>query len=78
MDTKEVRVNLDTVEELLIDESKRTVGEVMKRFELSTDLNFIKTQVKELLHERRRDVFQIIKSYAFGREEIYNKNDNSK
>jgi hypothetical protein len=44
------------------------VGKVCKRFELSTDKEEIKKQVKEILYESLRDIRDIINLY--GKESI--------
>jgi len=55
MDNK-ITINLDLLKILLDQESKRLVGKVMKRFDLSDDKNIIKSQVKEILYEEMRDL----------------------
>jgi len=55
MDNK-ITINLDLLKILLDQESKRLVGKIMKRFDLSDDKNIIKSQVKEILYEEMRDL----------------------
>jgi len=51
-----ITIDLDLLKILLDQESKRLVGKVMKRFDLSEDKNIIKSQVKEILYEEMRDL----------------------
>jgi hypothetical protein len=56
------------LESIFNQESQKIVGKVCKRFELSTDKEEIKKQVKEILYESLRDIRDIINLY--GKESI--------
>lgn len=49
-------LDLNLLKFILDQESKKLVGKVMKRFELSDDKEQIKKEVKELLYESFRDL----------------------
>ena len=55
MDNK-ILLDLDALKVILNQESKKIVGKIMKRFELSDDKEQIKKEVKELLYESFRDL----------------------
>jgi len=51
-----ILLDLDALKVILNQESKKIVGKIMKRFELSDDKEQIKKEVKELLYESFRDL----------------------
>lgn len=53
---KSIIINEQLLKFLLIQSSQKIVGKCMKRFELSTDKEEIKKQIKELLYESYRDL----------------------
>jgi len=55
MDNK-IIIDLDLLKTILDQESKKLVGKVMKRFEISENKEEIKKAVKELLYEQMRDL----------------------
>lgn len=55
--------------EQAIDVCSRTlVGKVMKRFELFTDKQVLKKEIKELIYENYRSFKELIEAYNFGIE----------
>ena len=57
---KKVLIDIDTLKFLLEQEGRKIVGKICKRFEILNDKNDIKKDVKELLYEHNRDIFDII------------------
>ena len=51
-----VTIDENSLKNILDQEAKNIVGKCMKRFELSTNKEEIKLQVKELLYEFSRDL----------------------
>jgi uncharacterized protein YaaW (UPF0174 family) len=60
MDTK-LKISEEILNYIIDQESKKIVGKVCKRFELSENKEEIKSQVKELLYEFMRDLRDIIR-----------------
>ena len=56
------------LEELLINNSKALVGQIMKRFEIFDDKEIIKKSVKELIYENQRKIQTLIASFSCGVE----------
>lgn len=75
-----VLIDLDLLKYILDQEARKIVGKCMKRFELSTNKDEIKLQVKELLYEHSRDLNDNISNICKGEESIIliNKEDQSK
>jgi hypothetical protein len=67
---KELKINIDHLEELIRMSSTTTVGEVMKRFESIEDKTILKIQVKELLYEQFRNFKTLLIAYGLGKESI--------
>lgn len=55
-----VIIDLDLLKSILESESRKCVGKVCKRFELSDDKDTIKKEVKEVLYEQGRDLYDIV------------------
>jgi hypothetical protein len=51
-----VQVDISLLKMLLDSETRKLVGKVCKRFEISEDKNAIKSAVKEILYEHGRDL----------------------
>jgi hypothetical protein len=51
-----VLLDLNLLKFMLESESKKLVGKLMKRFELSDDKEIIKKECKELIYESFRDI----------------------
>ena len=59
MDNK-VILDLNLFKIILDNEAKKLVGKVCKRFEVSEDKELIKKEVKELIYEAYRDVYDML------------------
>jgi hypothetical protein len=53
---RQITIDLDLLKIILNSESKKLVGQVCKRFEICDDKELIKSQIKELLYEKFRDL----------------------
>jgi len=58
------------LEELCNFESSKLVGKCMKRFEIITDREILRKNIKELIYESFRDVKDILNAYGKGIETI--------
>lgn len=67
---KELKINMDHLDELIRMSSITTVGEVMKRFESIEDKTILKGQVKELLYEQFRNFKILLVAYGLGKDAI--------
>jgi len=56
-----ISLDLDLLKTLLDQEARKTVGKVMKRFEISDDKEIIKKATKEILYESYRDFYEMLK-----------------
>ena len=52
----ELKLKLDYLKELIAEESRKSVGKIMKRFEIIENKEALKREVKELIHEQYRDL----------------------
>jgi len=69
MDIKsEKEALLEYLDELLTFEAAKLVGKCMKRWEICTDREILRKNVKELIYESMRDIKTILKAYADGIE----------
>ena len=59
MDNK-IILDLNLYKIILTQEAKKLVGKAMKRFEVSNDKEVIKKEVKELIYEAYRDVYDML------------------
>lgn len=62
-------INEDLLNQIFKLESTKTVGKVLKRFDLSNNKEEIKKQVKEIMYEAYRDIRDII--VLNGKESIH-------
>lgn len=62
----EITIEIKYIEELISSKSKELVGKVMKRFEIGSDSEQIKREVKELVYEEFRDLQTNILSFYYG------------
>lgn len=69
---KFIQIREGYLEELLDRHSITLVGKTCKRFEILTDINQIKKDVKELVYEQFRSLIAEVKAYNDGGEEIIN------
>lgn len=53
---KQITVDLDLLKLILSQEARKLTGKVCKRFEISSDQEQIKREVKELIYEHERDL----------------------
>ncbi len=63
---KVLHITEEDLSELLEIHSNKTVGKIMKRFELIADRDTLKKDVKELLHESYRDFRDLLIAYGLG------------
>jgi hypothetical protein len=54
--------------EVLSFHSQKTVGKLLKRFEIITDIALLKKEAKELIYEEFRDIIEIMEAYGKGME----------
>jgi hypothetical protein len=59
-------ISAKSFDDLLAIHSSKTVGKILKRFEISDSKDVIKAQVKELLYESYRDLKDLIIALNYG------------
>lgn len=65
--TKDIKIPVEALEELLKFSSNKTVGKVMKRIEICDDKEIMKSQIKELIYEQYRDLGDLLFALNYGR-----------
>jgi hypothetical protein len=75
----ELNIRHNYLLELVDTESKKTVGKVMKRFEIIDNKEILKNDVKELLYEAYRDFRDLLLAGGRGLEQkVFNLNGSKK
>jgi hypothetical protein len=69
--SEKVEIDLNLLKEILDREARKNVGKMMKRFEILDDKNEIKKEVKELLYEMNRDLYDQIMTVCMGENSIH-------
>jgi hypothetical protein len=65
---KNLLIPTRALEELISIQTNKTVGKVLKRFEISDDKMVIKSQVKEILYEEMRNFRDMLIALNYGIE----------
>lgn len=73
----EIRITKDLLERLISLEASKTVGILMKRFEIIEDREILKKDIKELQYEAYRNMRDLIISCGLAKESIHLQNINS-
>lgn len=69
---------LSYIEEVLDHSSQKLVGKTMKRFEILTNQELLKKEIKELIYESYREMSDIFYAYKHGYEAFIYKQIKSK
>lgn len=70
----ELRIRHEYLLELVGLQSKKTVGKIMKRFEIIEDKSVLKNEIKELVYESYRDLRDLLLAGGRGLEQKTFKN----
>lgn len=70
-DVVDLGLSVETLKLIFEKESSKIVGKVMRRFEIFSNLDSIKQDVKELLYESLRDLKDLIILAGMGKEPTY-------
>lgn len=65
----ELRIRHEYLLELVGLQSKKTVGKIMKRFEIIEDKSVLKNEIKELVYESYRDLRDLLLAGGRGLEQ---------
>lgn len=65
---QEMKISERYLDELISFESKKLVGKVLKRYEIVSDKDTLKSEIKELVYEQFRDLKDLIIAYNKGYE----------
>ena len=66
MEGKNLQINQEYLEMLIRERSKTLVGKALKRFEISHNLDVIKSEVRELIYEEFRTFRELLIAHNYG------------
>ena len=61
-----VTIDMEYLKEIMDFEARKTVGKIMKRFEILEEADLLKSEVKELIYESYRDTLDLIDAHTKG------------
>lgn len=69
-----LKLSEEQLNDIILSESKKTVGMIMKRYEIIDDKNVLKLETKELIYEAYRNIRSIFLHCAKSNTDIYLEN----